>query len=160
LTIITTPENVARVRASIQQSSRRSAVKHAAVLGLFDRSVRRILHRDIHMNPYKMLITQDLSERDIETRRAVCEDFLQNIPTGNVLISSDEAYFHLSGTVNKLNFRYWAVENPHELHQRALHSSYVTVWYAVSSFCIFVYLQLIFEIREVFFAGLCTFMNI
>ncbi|XP_025407883.1 uncharacterized protein LOC112681783 [Sipha flava] len=131
---ITTPENVARVRASIQKSPRHSAVKHAAALGLSDRSVRRILHRDLHMHPYKIMITQALSERDFETCRAVCEDILQNIPAGNVLISSDEAHFHLSGIVNKQNYHYWAVENPQELHQRPLHSPYVTVWCAVSDF--------------------------
>jgi hypothetical protein len=131
---ITTPENVARVRASIQKFPRRSAVKHAASLGLSDRSVRRILHRDLHMHPYKMMITKALSERDFETRRAVCEDILQNIPAGNILISSDEAHFHFYGIVNKQNYRYWAVENPQELHQRPLHSPYVTVWCAVSDF--------------------------
>jgi hypothetical protein len=131
---ITSPENVARVRASIQKFPRRSAVKHAAALGLSDRSVKRILHRDLHMHPYKMMITQALSERDFETRRAVCKDILQNIPAGNVLISSDEAHFHMSGIVNKQNFRYWAVENPQKLYQRSLQSPYVTVWCAVSDF--------------------------
>ena len=131
---VTTPENVARVRASIQQSPKRSALKHAAALGLSDRSVRRILHRNLHMHPYKMMVTQELSERDFETRKAACEDILQNIPSGAVLISSDEAHFHLSGTVNKQNFRYWSAENPQELHQRPLHSPRVTVWCAVAEF--------------------------
>ena len=44
------------------------------------------------------------------------------------LIVSDEAHFHLNGTVNKQNFRYWASENPRELHQRPLHSPKVIVW--------------------------------
>ena len=44
------------------------------------------------------------------------------------LIMSDEAHFHLNGTVNKQNFRYWASENPRELHQRPLHSPKVTAW--------------------------------
>ena len=44
------------------------------------------------------------------------------------LIMSDEAHFYLNGTVNKQNFRYWASENPRELHQRPLHSPKVTVW--------------------------------
>ncbi|KAL4149807.1 hypothetical protein QTP88_003669 [Uroleucon formosanum] len=101
----TTPDNVARVSASIQQSPRRSALKHAAALELSDRSVRRILHTHLHMHPYEMMITQELSARDFETRRAVCEDILQNIPVSAVLISSDEVHFHLSGTVNKQNFR-------------------------------------------------------
>jgi hypothetical protein len=41
--------------------------------------------------------------------------------------------FHLSGTVNKHNFRYWAAENLQELHARPLHSPKVTVWCTLSS---------------------------
>ena len=47
---------------------------------------------------------------------------------GLTLIMSDEAHFHVNGTVNKQNFRYWASENPRELHQPPLHSPKVTVW--------------------------------
>lgn len=122
------------MRASVLQSPKRSAIKHAAALELSDRSVRRMLHRDLHMHPYKIMVTQELSERNFETRRAVCHEILQNVPVGAVLISSDEAHFHLSGTVNKQNFRYWAAENPQELHQRPLHSPRVTVWCAISKF--------------------------
>lgn len=38
----------------------------------------------------------------------------------------------MCGSVNKQNCRYWAAENPRELHQRPLHSEKVTVWCAVS----------------------------
>jgi len=48
---VSTPENVALVRASILQSPRRLALKHAAILGLSDKSVRRILHRYLNMHP-------------------------------------------------------------------------------------------------------------
>jgi hypothetical protein len=41
--------------------------------------------------------------------------------------------FHLLGTVNKQNFRYWAAENLRELHARPLHSPKVTVWCSLSS---------------------------
>ena len=67
-----TLENVAAARASVQQSPRRSACKLAAALRLSDRSLRRILHNDLQMHPYKMIFAQELSERDIETRRALC----------------------------------------------------------------------------------------
>jgi hypothetical protein len=50
------------------------------------------------------------------------------------LIMSDEAHFHLNGNVNKQNFRYWAAETPHMLHQKPLHSEKVTVWCGVSAF--------------------------
>ena len=49
-----------------------------------------------------------------------------------VIITSDEAHFHLDGHVNKQNCRYWAKENPRELHQKPLHSQKVTVWCALS----------------------------
>jgi hypothetical protein len=31
---------------------------------------------------------------------------------------TDEAYFHLHGTINKQNSRYWPAANPYELHHR------------------------------------------
>ena len=47
---------------------------------------------------------------------------------------TDEAHFHLSGFVNKQNYRYWAPENPQELHQRPLHSERLTVCCEIASF--------------------------
>ncbi|GFW61096.1 DUF4817 domain-containing protein [Trichonephila clavipes] len=64
------------------------------------RTVRRILHRDLHIHPFKVMITHELSERDFQTRRTAYEDILQNILPGAVLISSDEAHLYLSGSVN------------------------------------------------------------
>jgi hypothetical protein len=58
----------------------------------------------------------------------------QNQELVNNLLMSDEAHFHLSGIVNKQNFRYWSATNPIELNERSLHSSKVTVWCAISSF--------------------------
>jgi hypothetical protein len=58
----------------------------------------------------------------------------QNQELVNNLLMSDVAHFHLSGLVNKQNFRYWSATNPTELHERPLHSSKVTVGYAIFSF--------------------------
>ena len=128
---VRTHENV-RVRASIEQSPRRSARKHTAALGISDRTVRRILHADLRMHLYKMMVAQELSVTDWETCRTLSEDILQHVLPTAVLWSSDEVHFRLSGTVNKQNFRYWAENNPCDLHQRPLHSPLVTVWCAVS----------------------------
>jgi len=46
---------------------------------------------------------------------------------------SDEAHFHLHGTVHKQNFRYWSAANPHKLHQRPTYDPKVTVRCAVWS---------------------------
>jgi hypothetical protein len=55
----------------------------------------------------------------VEHRGFVVAAFLKNV--------------HLSGTVNKQNFRHWAAENPRKLHARPLHSPKVTVWCTLSS---------------------------
>jgi len=45
-----------------------------------------------------------------------------------IIMMSDEAHFHLNASVNKQNFWHWAPQNPHEVHERTLHSLKVTVW--------------------------------
>jgi hypothetical protein len=101
------PENVQRVRASIEQSPRRSARNHAAVLGISNRTVRRIFHADLRMHPYKMMAAQKLSVTVWGSRRILCEFIHQHVPPPAVLWCIDEAHFHMPGTVNKHNFRYW-----------------------------------------------------
>jgi len=43
----------------------------------------------------------------------------------NNIWMSDEAHFHVSGFVNKQNFRYWSQANPPALHKKPLHSQKV-----------------------------------
>ncbi|XP_011049237.1 PREDICTED: uncharacterized protein LOC105142985 [Acromyrmex echinatior] len=130
---IRSPENIEAVRASILRSPQRSARKHASALGLSDRSMRRILHDDLHFHPYKIAIAHELSERDFNSRRNACEVLLEVVSEDAIVFFSDEAHFHLCESVNKHNMRYWADTNPRELHQRPLHSLKVTVWCAISS---------------------------
>ena len=59
---------------------------------------------------------------------------LTTCPHAAVVLSNDEAHFHLCSTVNKQNFPYWAENNPRELHERPLHCPRVTVWCAVAEF--------------------------
>lgn len=135
--LVRTEENVARVRASVQQSPRRSARKHAIALQMSNRSVRRILHEELKLHPYKIQVVQRILDQDKIVRLEFCHRITELItqhPTFiNNLLMSDEAHFHISGTVNKQNMRYWAPNNPCELHQRPLHDPKVTVWCAVSA---------------------------
>ncbi|KAL4131865.1 hypothetical protein QTP88_009108 [Uroleucon formosanum] len=108
-----TPENIAAVRTSIEQSPSRSARKHAFALGISDRT--------------------ELSPTDWGKRKDCCNAILTAVPPNGIMWSSDEAHFHISGTVKKQNFRYWAAENPLKIHQRPLHSPKITVWCALSS---------------------------
>lgn len=102
---------MAPVIVFFQQSLRRLTLKHSAVLRLSVRSVR-IPYRDLHMHPFKMMVTQILRERDFDTHRSAYEKILQSIYPGALFSSLDEAHFHLSGTINKANFRNWATETP------------------------------------------------
>lgn len=57
---VRTPENIQRVRLAVQRSPSRSAVRHAAALRISDRTVRRILHKDLKFHPYKIQVAQQL----------------------------------------------------------------------------------------------------
>ena len=86
------------------------------------------MHGNLKFHKYKLMVAQELLELNHETRVACCKDILENVPANAVLITSDEAHFHLSGFINKHNFHYWSESNSKELHERPLHTEQVTVW--------------------------------
>jgi hypothetical protein len=131
---VRSPQNIQTVTQAIKQSPRRSAQKHAAAMGMSEWSVRIILHTVLKFHPYKMLVVQELNQCDWVNHSDSCQAILQNVPANDVVLSCDEANFHLSGCVNKQNFRYRAENNPRQLHKRPLHSQRVTVWCAVADF--------------------------
>ena len=121
------------VKASVQQSPQRSARKHAAALRISATSVRRILHKELQMHRTRLCWHKNQTKM-FETRRALCLEIQQNVRMDALVLYSDEAHFHLCGTVNKQNFRYWAESNPRSLHERPLHCPRVTVWCAIARF--------------------------
>ena len=127
-----TLENMERVREAVARSPTRSARRHAVELGMSENTVRRILHKDLGFHPYKMMIVQTLNEGDYQQHSAFAELMLEIIEENEdtIIMMSDEAHFHLNGSVNKQNFQYWAPQNPHEVHERPVHSPKVTVWCA------------------------------
>ena len=122
------------MREAVLRSPKRSARRQALALQMSDRSVRRILHKDLKFHPYKIMIVQKLLQGDFAQRRQFCESILEILNEEMVIMMSDEAHFQLDGTVNKQNCRYWSSENPQVLHQRPLHSQKVTVWCGVAQF--------------------------
>ncbi|KAG8309411.1 hypothetical protein J6590_086691 [Homalodisca vitripennis] len=58
-----------------------------------DRSVRRILHKDLFFHPYKIMLVQKL---DFQHRVNCAQEILERIPPRSTFFSSDEAHFHLS----------------------------------------------------------------
>jgi hypothetical protein len=76
-----------------------------------------------------VIVVQELRDRDMANRSTVAERLI-GILSDDVILMTDDAYFHLSGCVSKQNFRCWAKKNPQQLHQRPLHIAYVndTEW--------------------------------
>jgi len=122
---------------AIVKSPWRSVRRHSAGIGLSDRSVRRILHKDLNFHPYKIVIFQELNDCDMANRRISAEQLLEMLNDDgvtNTLLMTNEAHFHFSANVNKQNYRYWAPENPQDLYQRPLHSERLTILCGISSF--------------------------
>ena len=91
----------------------------------------------VNFHPYKIAIVQELRDRDMANSRIYSEQLLQMLNDDGVIntaLMTDEAHFHLSRYVNKQDYRYWAPENPQELHQRPLHSERLTVCCGIASF--------------------------
>jgi len=94
-------------------------------------SVRTILQKDFKFHPYKMCVVQEPRATDYEQREDFAIRMQVLLEENEIIIMSDEAHFHLSGEVNKQNLRYWASENPLNIHEKPLHSERVTVWCAI-----------------------------
>ena len=73
---VRTPESVDKVRMTIVKIPRRSVRRHSAAIGLTDRSVRRILHKNLNFHPYKIAIVQELNDLDMANRRIYSEQLL------------------------------------------------------------------------------------
>jgi len=69
----------------IVKSPRRSVRRHSAAIGLPDRSVRRILHKDLNFHPYKTAIAQELNDRDMANRRISSEQLLEMVNDDGVI---------------------------------------------------------------------------
>jgi hypothetical protein len=98
------------------------------------RTIQRIMV-DFKFHPYKLQTLQALHVNDHLLRHVFCREEtlrIENDPLHlNNLLHSDEANFHLSGSVNRHNFRYWSDDNPHWVTEEPLHSPKVIVWAAV-----------------------------
>ena len=93
--VIRQAKSIEMVRESVLRLPRRSARKHAATLGISDRSLRRIIHRDVSFHPYKMAAVQKLIEQDWPARQNSCEALRDNLLDGALVFFSDESHFHI-----------------------------------------------------------------
>lgn len=120
------------VVASVLNTKQQSLRELQNDAGISTNSVGRILK--LHkFHPYKIKLVQELVEDDFDRRIQFCENIMEiNIrdPTFvRRICFSDEATFHLKGTVNRHNCRYWSQSNDHVF--REYHTQYpekINVW--------------------------------
>lgn len=125
-------ENIERVRQFVNEDPRQSLRLRAASLILHKSTVHRIIRKDMHFHPYKIVITQELKPQDPANRSEFCRIMREDFNGCNNIWFSDESNFHINGHVNKQNCRYWAEQNPQNLYETPLHSPKVIVWAAMS----------------------------
>jgi hypothetical protein len=133
---LTAEDNVESVRASFLHSPKKSTGTAAKELSMSKTTLWRVLRERLMFKPYRIHMVQ-LSDEDHRRRLDFCVQ-LQDLTSsddhflGKVQFS-DDATFHVSGTVNGCNVRIWGSENPHtyEGHQREYPK--VNVFCAISS---------------------------
>ncbi|KAI8115008.1 hypothetical protein CVS40_12678 [Lucilia cuprina] len=118
-------KNITAAQESVQNNPSTSTRRRAQELGLQRTTLATILHKNLHLFPYKVQSTQEHLPQDHLRRRTYANTMLQlahdNPGFHEKIIMSDEAHFHLNGYVNKQNSRFWGVENPQIIHQSPLH---------------------------------------
>ena len=100
-------------------------------------SIQRILRRDLKFYPYKVQVQEMIKPGNNDKRLHFAQELIRLIRDSPDLIRnlwiSDEAYFTLSGQVNKQNYRFWAGENIHFYTEEPLYSDKILTWCAIST---------------------------
>jgi hypothetical protein len=129
---VRTEAKVAEVRAMLEEDPHLSVRRTANAADVSVGTAHAIMRGDIHFHPYKLQLVQELLPHDHAARIRFAEGQLAAIEGDphllENLVFSDEAHLHLSGEVNRHDFRYWSNENPHWHVGEPLHSPRVTVW--------------------------------
>ena len=125
-------EKIEEIRAGFQRSPQKSIRQASRQFNVPRSTVHRVLHKRLRLYPYKVQIVQQIKPDDRPRRQAFAIEMLDRIDRdpqflGNVLFS-DEATFHVSGSVNRHNVRIWGTQNPHVYHEHVRDSPKVNVW--------------------------------
>ncbi|GBM29521.1 hypothetical protein AVEN_212246-1 [Araneus ventricosus] len=95
-------------------------------------TVRKILRNILQRYPFKGTHVQKLVPADMAKREAFALGFLALMEVDNAwpwnTLWTDEAHFHLQGSVNTQNCRIWTRKNLFQMQPLPLHSQKVTVW--------------------------------
>ena len=106
--------NIAIVQQAMLQRPSKSTRRCSLETGIPQRTVNRILSKDLGMRPCHLQLIQALNARQKQFRVECCEILAEmtRIQPGIVsqMIFSDEATFHTSGYVNRHSTIFWGTE--------------------------------------------------
>ena len=94
-----TPENIAAVAESVCEASSTSIHRHSQQLNISETSLRRVLHKNLGMTPYKVQLVQTLKPIDHPMRfrfaKWACDLLTENVDFGKKKKSSFQMKFIL-----------------------------------------------------------------
>ena len=135
---VRTADIIESVRIEVLRSpdTSKSHRRLALLCNLRPSTVYQIL-KELHMRPYIPRRRHALNEDDPSRRMEWCEMWM-GLMTANSTVSdsmlwSDEASFHLSGSVNRHNCVYWREDMPEHSVDLPVNSPGITVWVGMSS---------------------------
>lgn len=118
---VSNDENKEIICASIEANPSNSVRGMANELGINRETCRRVLKSEGY-KCFKLKNVQKLHDGDSFRRMEFCETWIDKINRNprlkNKILFTDECTFYLEGFVNKQNDRFWAKENPNQVHER------------------------------------------
>ena len=103
--IVRTNENIAAVAESVCEAPTTSIHRRSQQLNISETSLRRILHKDLGMTPYKVQLVQEWKTIGHPMRfrfaKWACDRLTEDADFGEKIVFSDEAHFDLGGYVSK-----------------------------------------------------------
>ena len=128
--------NIAEIRETVLSGPRVSLRAHERELPMPRSTLQRRIKNDLKLKSYHIQVIHHLHEADFQKRMQMCSELLrlwmlQDLK--NNILFSDEAVFHLCGTVNRHNCRIWASERPSDFIEWEAFTPKVNVWIGVTN---------------------------
>jgi len=128
----TTDEKMEEIRLLLQDSPGMSIKRVHLANGISVGSVHSIAAGILNLYPYRIKILHQLKSPDFGKRKKFAEWFLSSPTISHFFIVSNEAYFHLDGSVNNYNFRIWSESNRNHVVEKQFNPAKVLVWCSIS----------------------------
>lgn len=133
---VLTPTKIDEILEFFVVNPKCSLSRAAQQLQVSKTSLQRAVRMELQIFPYKIQILEAKHPGDQLKRLNFALETLALIHLDESVLTNlwitDEAYFCLSGKVNKQNMRFWGLENPHVTHEQPLHDEKLLVWCAMS----------------------------